>query len=91
MIDDGDVDHVPHKVIPESQDEAFARFLSETQPAVLSSLQTPITDFAGPQPLPPDRLTFEPGDLCCFWRGATGWSFGMATVVSHVGHLQAVG
>ena len=33
----------------------------------------------------PDRLTFEPGDFCYFWRDAAGWSPGMATVVSQVG------
>ena len=33
----------------------------------------------------PDRLTFEPGDLCHFWRDALGWSPGMATVLSQVG------
>ena len=33
----------------------------------------------------PDRLTFEPGDLCYFWRNGLGWSPGMATVVSQVG------
>ena len=33
----------------------------------------------------PDRLTFEPGDMCYFWRDGVGWSPGMATVVSQVG------
>ena len=33
----------------------------------------------------PDRLTFEPGDMCYFWRDGVGLSPGMATVVSQVG------
>ena len=32
-----------------------------------------------------NRLTFEPGDLCLFWRDGLGCSPGMATVVSQVG------
>ena len=38
---------------------SLVRFVSETQPAVLSLLWTRLRDFAGPQP-----LTFEPGHLC---------------------------
>ena len=33
----------------------------------------------------PDRLTFEPGDMCYFWRDGLGKSPGKATVVSQVG------
>ena len=40
MIDDEDEDHVPHKDIPESQDDEFARSRScrEMQPDVRSLL-----------------------------------------------------
>ena len=52
MIDDEDEDHVPHKDIPESQDDEFARSVHvRDAPAVLSSSWTQIKGFAGPQSL----------------------------------------
>ena len=88
MIDDEDEDYVPHKDIPESQDDEFARSV-RVRDAARRSFIAVDTDQrlrkAAISASRPDRLTFEPGDLCYFWRNGLGWSPGMATVVSPVG------
>ena len=83
-----DEDHVPHKDIPESPDDEFARSVC-VRDAARRALIAVDTDqrlrraavFASR----PDRLTFEPRDMCYFWRDGVDWSPGMATVVSQVG------
>ena len=88
MIDDEDEDHVPHKDIPESQDDEFARSV-RVRDAARRAFITVDTDQrlrrAAVSASRPDRLTFEPGDMRHFWRDGLGWSPGMATVVSQVG------
>ena len=88
MIDDEDEDHVPHKDIPESQDDEFARSV-RVRDAARRAFIAVDTDQrlrrAAISASRPDRLTFEPGDMCYFWRNGLGWSPGMATVVSQVG------
>ena len=88
MIDDEDEDHVPHKDIPKSQDDEFARSVRVTD-AARRAFITVDTDqrlrkaaVSAPRL---DRLTFKPGDMCYFWRDGVGRSPGMATVVSQVG------
>ena len=49
MIDDEDDDHVPHKDIPESQDDEFARSVRVRDAARRAF--TRIRGFAGPQSL----------------------------------------
>ena len=52
MIDDEDEDHVPHKDIPESQDDEFARSVRVRDAARRAFIAvTRIRGFAGPQPL----------------------------------------
>ena len=82
MIDDEDEDHVPHKDIPESQDDEFARSVRVRDAARRAFIAV---DTDQRLPRAPDRLIFEHGHLCYFWRDATGWSPSMATVVSQVG------
>ena len=71
MIDDEDEDHVPHKDIPESQDDEFARSIRVRDAARLAFI-TVDTDQrlrkAAASASRPDRLTFEPGDMCYFWQ-----------------------
>ena len=77
-----------HKDIPESQDDEFARSV-RVRDAARRAFIAVDTDqrlrWAAISASRPDRLTFEPGDMCYFWRNGLGWSPGMATVVSQVG------
>ena len=77
---------MPHKDIPESQDDEFARSV-RVRDAARRAFVTVDTDQrprkAAVSASRPDRLTLEPGDMCYFWR--VGWSPGMATAVSQVG------
>ena len=82
MIDDEDEDRVPHKDIPESQDDEFARSVRVRDAAVDTDQRLRRAAVSASRP---DRLTFEPGDMCYFWRAGVGWGPGMATVVSQVG------
>ena len=87
MIDDEDEDHVPHKGIPESQDDEFARSVrvrDATRRAFIAVDTDQRLRRAAVSASRPDRLTFEPGDMCYFWRDGVGWSPGTATVVSQV-------
>ena len=89
MIDDDeDEDHVPHKAIPESQDDEFARSV-RVRGAARRAFISVDTDQrlrrATVSASRPNWLSFEPGDLCYFWRDALGWSPGMATVVFQIG------
>ena len=89
MIDDDeDEDHVPHKAIPESQDDEFARSV-RVRDAARRAFISVDTDQrlrrATVSASRPDRLSFELGDVCYFWRDALGWSPGMATVVFQIG------
>ena len=82
MIDDEDEDHVPHKDVPESQDDEFARSVRVRDPARRAFIAVDTDQRlrkAAVSASRPDRLTFEPGDLRYFWRN------GMATVVSQDG------
>ena len=66
MIDDEDEDHVPHKDITESQDDEFTRSV-RVRDAARRAFIAVNTD---------QRLrkaaTFEPGDMCYFWRDGCG-------------------
>ena len=88
MIDDEDEDHVLHKGISESQDDEFARSV-RVRDAARRAFIAVDTDQrlrrAAVSASRPDRLTFEPGDMCYFWRDGVGWSPEKATVVSQVG------
>ena len=88
MIDDEDEDHVPHKDIPESQYDEFAGSI-RVRDAARRAFITVDTDRrlrrAAVSASRPDRLTFEPGDMCYLWRDGVGWSPGTATVVFQVG------
>ena len=88
MIDDDDEYHVPHTDIPESQDDEPGRSV-RVRDAARRAFISVDTDQrlrrAAVSAARRDRLTFEPGDLCYFWRDAMEWSPGMATVVSQVG------
>ena len=72
----------------ESQDDEFARSV-RVRDAARRAFITVDTDQrhrrAAVSTSRLDRLTFEPGDMCYFWRDGVGWSPGMATVVSQVG------
>ena len=88
MIDDEDEDHVPHKDIPESQDDEFARSVSVRDAARRAFIFVDTDQRlrrVAVSASRPDRLTFQAGDMCYFWRDGVGWSPGMATVVSQVG------
>ena len=71
-----------------SQDDEFARSI-RVRDAARRAFITVDTDQrlrkAAVSSYRPDRLTFEPRDMCYFWRDGVGWSPGMATVVSQVG------
>ena len=81
VIDDEDEDHVPRKDIRESQDDEFARSI-RVRDAARRAFITVDTDQrlrkAAVSASRPDWLTFEPGDMCHFWRDGVGWSPGMA-------------
>ena len=66
MIDDEDKDHVPHKDITESQDDEFARSVRVTECTDQRLRKAAVSASR------PDRLTFEPGDMCYFWRDGVG-------------------
>ena len=88
MMEDEDDDHVPFKDIPETQDDEFARTVA-IRDAARRAFVTVDTDKrlrgVAVAASRPSRLTFQPGDLCYFYREQVGWSPGMATVVSQVG------
>ena len=69
--------------IPESQDDEFARSVRVRDAArrafIVVYKDQRLRRAAVSRP---DRLTFEPGDMCYFWRDGLGWSPGMATGVS---------
>ena len=74
--------------IPESQDDEFARSVRVGDAArrAFTAVDTgQRLRRAAVSASRPDRLTFESGDMCYFWRDGLGWSPGMATVVSQVG------
>ena len=92
VVDD---DHVPHKDIPESQDDDVAlsvRVRDASRRAFVSVGADQRLRRDAVSASRPNRLTFQPGDLCCFWRDAMKWSPGLATVVSQVvqGHYQLI-
>ena len=74
-IDDEDEDYVPQQNIPESQDDEFAR-LVRVRDAARRAFISVDTDQrlsrAAVAASRPHRLTFEPGELCYFWRDALG-------------------
>ena len=84
MIVDEDEDHVPDKDNLESENDEFAHSV-RVRDAARRAFIAVDTDQrlrrAAVSASRPDRLTFEPGDLCYFWRDGLGWSLGMATVV----------
>ena len=88
MSDDEDEDHVHHKGISQGQDDEFAHSV-RVRDAARRAFIAVDTDQrlrrAAVSAYRPDRLIFELADLCYFWRDATEWSPGMATVVSEVG------
>ena len=88
MIDGEGEDHVPHEDVPQSQDDEVAGSV-HVRDAAHGAFISVHTDQrlrrAAVSAFRLDRLTFEPGDLCYFWRDALGWSPGTATVVSRVG------
>ena len=75
-IDDKDEDYVPHNNITEGQDDEFAR-LVRVRDAARRAFISVDTDQrlsrAAVAASRPHRLTFEPGELCYFWRDALGW------------------
>ena len=79
---------MPHKDIPESQDDEFAPSI-RVRDAARRAFITVDTDQrlrrAAVSASRHDRLTFEPGDMCYFWRDGVGRSPGMATAMSQVG------
>ena len=92
MIGDEDEDHVPHKDLPECQDDEFARSVRVrcTPPCFhccRHGSEAPHTDAVSASRL--DRWTFEPGDVCYCGRDAMGWNPRMATVVSQVSQSQS--
>ena len=64
-----------HKDIPESQDDEFARSV-RVRDAARRAFIAVDTDqrlrWAAISASRPDRLTFEPGDMCYFWRNGFG-------------------
>ena len=71
MTDDKDEDHVPHKGIPESRDDEFARSVRVRDAARRAFISVDTDQFfrrAAVSASRPDLLTFEPGDLCFFRR-----------------------
>ena len=92
MIDDEGEDHVPHKEVPQSQDDEFARSV-RVRDAARRAFIAVDTDQrlrgAAVSAFRPDWLTFESGDLCYFWRDAMGW-YGHVSQVGHWWtHFQA--
>ena len=74
--DDEDEDHVPHKDITESQDDEFARSVRVRDAFIAVDIDQRLLR-AEVSASRPDRLTFEPGDMCYFWQDGVGWSPGM--------------
>ena len=77
MIHDANAGHVPHKDVPDSQDDEFAPSVRVRHAARRVYIHID-TDHrlrkAAAAVSRPNRLTLEPGDLGYFWRDEHGWS-----------------
>ena len=79
MIDDEDEDHVPHKDIPESQDDEFARSLRVRDAARRAFIAVDTDKRLRRTAVSAsrlDRLTFEPGDMLFLarWCWLESWN-----------------
>ena len=84
--DDKDEAHVLRKDISESEDDEFARSVSvrDAHPRAFIAVDTDQRfRRAIVSTSRSDLLIFEPGDLCYFWRFATGCSPGMEVGQGH--------